>query len=100
MIDQEKDQEKPEILATMQHRTVFGGYQIPVCVKHALCSDGKRRYAQITTAHANDAWSIDACVKVKGKTVMGFVSAYRHDDGKDDYTFTAYQQKKNGYLLP
>ena len=77
----------------------YGSWQIPVCVKHALCSDGKRRYARLTS-HPDTFFSIPAQVKVKGKTVSGFIMSFTNEDGNADYGFIAVQTGKNASLLP
>lgn len=73
----------------------WGGYEVRVGVRKVLCSDGARRYARLT-AEPDTFFSIPASVKVRGKTVSGFVWAA--DDG--DIHFTAYESGKNGHLLP
>jgi hypothetical protein len=77
----------------LQHR---GPWQVPYRATNVLCSDGKRRNARIT-GDALDAWSLPASVKVKGRTVSGFIT---NIEGTEDFQFHAYQYKKNGYLLP
>lgn len=71
-----------------------GHWQQLVAVRKALCSDGKRRYVRITS-EPDTFFSVPGSVKVKGRTVSGFVTC---DDG--DYKFHASQKGKNGGLLP
>ena len=78
----------------------LGPWQVPWKVTKALCSDGVRRTAWIT-ADAATFFSIPARVKVKGKTVSGFVTSVPGGyESEDDYAFTAYEYGKNGRLLP
>lgn len=76
----------------------YGFWDIAIACKHALCSDGKRRYARIT-AQADTFFSIPAQVHVKGKTVSGFITGIE-TDSKQDYEFCAVQTGKNYSLLP
>lgn len=91
--------EQEEQLAEWVH---YGPWQIPMCVKHCLCSDGRRRYARITSPEHDTFFSIPAFVQVKGKTVNGYVTGVTpsREDGKEDYEFHAYNYGKNGHLLP
>jgi hypothetical protein len=77
---------------------VRGMWQIPVAVQKALCADGVRRYARITS-EPDTFFSIPAQVKVQGKTVSGFITGRERDDGESDYSFVAYSYGKNGHLL-
>jgi hypothetical protein len=78
-------------------------YQFPYAITHCLCSDGKQRYATVTSLHNPDAWSILASIKVYdktsgiSKTVSGFVT---WDDDKEVHVFHNYTYGKNGHLLP
>jgi len=74
----------------------------------ALCSDGKVRAVSFPRGgHADTFFSVPATVKVKGKTVTGFIMVSSRD-GFDTATdddpavvkFTAYKYGKNGGLLP
>jgi hypothetical protein len=59
-----------------------------------MCTDGRIRMARITGTA--DTWfPIPAHVKVKGKTVSGYVTG-----GSLFYSFVAYAYGKNGRLLP
>lgn len=76
-----------------------GPWSQTVAIKHCVCSDGRPRYARIT-GQPDTFFSIPAAVKVKGKTVTGFVSI-NTSCGKDEgYIFHANQFGKNGALLP
>jgi hypothetical protein len=77
--------------ATLHH---FGPWQIPTHVTHALCSDGKRRYARIT-GQPDTYSTIPAHVKVRGFSVSGWIVA-----DEDDYHFVASVQGKNYNMLP
>jgi hypothetical protein len=63
-------------------------------VKNCMCSDGKARTVS-RMAEADTFFSMPGSVKVRGKSVRGFVSC--DDQG---YTFHAYKYRKNGNLLP
>jgi len=79
-----------------------GPWQIATHVSKALCTDGKRRYAQITGV-ADTFFSIPAKVKVKERTVSGYVTGFCNrskDKETPDYKFIAYSYGKNGHLLP
>lgn len=76
----------------------YGPWQTPVAAHNVLCSDGKRRFVRITSPEPLDAWSLSAAVQIKGKTVSGFITG--EDYPEKDIKFHAYQNKKNGYLLP
>lgn len=77
----------------------YGPWHIPVCVKHALCADGKRRYAKITSPEPDTFFSIPASVHVQGKTITGYITG-RETDGDPDYEFRAVRTGKNYALLP
>lgn len=47
-------------------------------VENCLCPDGKRRTVH-TTGEADTFFSIPASVKVKGKTVTGYITTYSAD---------------------
>ena len=88
-------------MAAQMH--TFGHWRQPWKVTKALCSDGVRRTAWITGEH-DTSFSLPARVKVKGKTVSGFVSGdHWHLGGGRygfDYQFRAYPTGKNAALLP
>jgi len=73
----------------------------------ALCSDGRvRALARIATT-ANTFFSVPAAVKVRGKTVSGYVtvdtvsgSSVPTDDDPTVVRFHAYTYGRNGELLP
>ena len=89
-----------------------GAWQQAMAVKHALCSDGKRRYATVT-GEADTFFSIPASVKVRGKRVSGFImqrACYNCEERDScgmavsphcgDMVFCANAYGKNGHLLP
>ena len=69
-----------------------------VQIKNALCSDGVRR-TTCRLGMPDTAFSVPAAVRVKGKTVTGFVTCDDSPDGREWY-FIAYKNGKNGNLLP
>lgn len=73
----------------------WGPWQIATAARHVLCSDGRRRYARLT-GEPDSYYIIPAVVQVQGKSVTGFIAA----QGDGDILFHAYQNKKNGHLLP
>lgn len=73
----------------------WGPWHRMVAVKHALCADGRRRYARIT-GEPDTYFSVPAAVKVGGKSVSGFIAQV---EGEDDLEFCAYTYGKNGALL-
>ena len=78
---------------------VYGGmWNSRLAVKHCLCSDGKRRYARIT-ADCDTFFSQPASVRVKGKTVSGYVTT-GHGEFGSDWHFTPNCDGKNADLLP
>jgi len=82
-------------LATMHFR---GPWNIQTHVTRAMCEDGRRRYARITST-PDTFFSIPARVQVQGKTVSGFITGTETDDFQQDYKFVAYDYGKNGHLL-
>lgn len=62
-------------------------------VINCLCPDGKRRVAILVKA--NTWYTVDARVKVRGKTVTGFVTARQTQTGERDYEFSPYLYRKN-----
>ena len=90
-------------MAAQMH--TFGHWRQPWKVTKVLCSDGVRRTAWITGEH-DTSFSLPARVKVKGKTVSGFVSGdpYWHLGGVSgdgvDWQFHTYLTGKNAALLP
>ena len=77
----------------------WGCWQQPWKVTKALCADGVRRTAWIT-APADTFFSIPARVKVKGRTVSGYITGREAEDGGADYEFRAAQTRKHYNLLP
>jgi len=67
-------------------------------VTKALCSDGVRRTAWIS-AEADTWFSIPARVKVKGKTVSGYITGREGPNGERDSEFRQYIYGKNANLL-
>ena len=61
-----------------------------------LCSDGTVRALKTIERYANTFFSVHASVKVKGKTVSGWVSS----DDYDRIVFRANKYGKNADLLP
>lgn len=62
-------------------------------VVNCLCPDGKRRVAVLGRA---DTWfSINARVKVRNKTVTGFVTGRETQTSERDYEFIPYLYRKN-----
>lgn len=84
-----------EQLAKMHY---FGPWQIPWKATKCLCSDGVRRTAWVS-GQADTWFSIPARVKVKGKTVSGYVTG-RDFDHPNDLEFHQYLYCKNHNLLP
>ncbi len=64
-------------------------------ITNVLCSDGKRRVVRMTTGHADTFSSIPGYTRVGKKAVSGFVTS-----GDSGYEFVAYENRKNGNLLP
>lgn len=77
----------------------FGPWQILIKVTNVLCSDGKFRTFW-TQGEPDTFFSHPGRVKVKGKTVTGFITWDNHlgDDGL--WQFIPYSYRKNHYLLP
>ena len=70
-----------------------------------VCADGVVRTAT-ATAEADTWFSVPARVQVKGKTVVGYVSAVEWFDIMTDderpavrYRFSAYQYRKNAGII-
>ena len=76
-----------------------GPWGIARACRRALCSDGRPRYATITS-EPDTFFSIPASVKVCGKRVSGYVTGREGADGSQDYAFVAVTYGKNGSLLP
>lgn len=73
----------------------------------ALCSDGVVRTCARVSATADTFFSVPAAVKVKGRTVAGYISISTRagfdtptDDDPAVVKFHAYTYGKNGGLLP
>ena len=64
-----------------------------VQVRGALCADGRRR-STCRLGVPDTYWSAPAAVRVKGRTVSGFVSC-----SADGWEFTAYSAGRNAHLL-
>jgi hypothetical protein len=64
-----------------------------VAIRGAVCSDGKARVARV--GNPDTHFSAPASVKVRGRTVTGFVTC-----DNDGYRFTANTFGKNAALLP
>lgn len=75
-----------------------GPWRQAVAVKRAMCADGRRRYARITS-EPDTFFSIPASVKVRGVSVSGFIAGRETDDFERDYEFIAYSYGKNGAML-
>jgi hypothetical protein len=63
-------------------------------VKNCLCSDGKRRTVNVTGKTRK--FFTPARVRVKGRSVSGFIAAF---SWRDDAEFYEYFHRKNGYAL-
>lgn len=77
----------------------FGGYRSPAApgaILRAMCADGRARSATVS-AHADTYFSLPARVKVRGKTVSGFVWINETGEGQP-LCFTP--QGKNAGELP
>jgi len=73
----------------------------------AVCSDGKVRSLARIAQTADTFFSVPAAVKVKGRTVSGYVtvecrsgSSVPTDDDPTVVRFVAYSYGRNGHLLP
>jgi len=75
-----------------------GPWQVPYQAKRVLCSDGKRRHA-FNLRTPDTYFSLPASVKVKGKTVTGYLTT-GETDGNRDVFFRSYTYGKNGGMLP
>lgn len=73
----------------MKAETVLRNNRI-VKVKNCLCPDGSRRVADIT-GYADTYYSIPARVRVRGKSVSGFITGC----GDGDIEFLPYLYRKN-----
>lgn len=79
----------------------------PQKIRAVLCSDGVQRTATCSPRGADTFFSIPASVKVKGKTVRGYVTrstlaGYDTETEGDPavWKFIAYTYLTNGHLLP
>lgn len=63
-------------------------------VKNVLCPDSKRRTA-ILAGQPDTFFSQPARVKVKGKTVTGFITSFGDANGRRDYKFIPNLYNKN-----
>lgn len=85
-------------------------YRMPwslFCGGRALCSDGKVRALARIASTADTFFSVPAAVKVKGKTVSGFVTIETRegfstatDNDPAVVKFRRYDYGKNANLLP
>ena len=68
----------------------------------ALCSDGKVRSVRFSNGgHADTFFSIPGSVRVKGRTVTGYVSLETNEGTEPETVrFHSYTYGKNGSLLP
>jgi hypothetical protein len=73
----------------------------------ALCSDGQARQLKRIAETADTFFSVPASVRVKGKTVAGYVTVETRkgnstatDADPAVVKFIAYTYRKNGALLP
>lgn len=80
-------------LRTRQPWSIFVGGR-------ALCSDGRVRALSRIAITADTFFSVPAAVKVKGKTVSGYVSIDTLNDSSNVVKFHAIQNRKNSTLLP
>lgn len=72
-----------------------------VKVRGAICTDGKARTAYVT-GQPDTVWTVPAKVRVKGKTVSGFLTmapTYK-PNVLEGYIFISNKFGKNGHLLP
>lgn len=74
-----------------------GPWNIPTKGVRCLCSDGKRRNAHALKT-PDTFFSMPATVKVKGKTVTGYLTTV-DNCGIPDIEFRAYKYRKNGGML-
>ena len=89
-------------------RYTYGHWQIDYKTTGVLCPDGIRRTAWILGRQPDTYFTIPCKVKVKGKTVSGFVSSRSHacddgfplDDNDEDWAFTPNGYGKNANVLP
>lgn len=78
----------------MKAQILYNGNNI-VKVLNCRCSDGKRRAATVTGKPYNRFFT-PARVRVKGRSVSGFIAAY---SWRDDAEFYQFFHRKNGYAL-
>ena len=72
----------------------IGGPSIS-CVHGAVCQDGVKRVAYVTSSEPSTMWSIPASVSVKGKTVGGSLIC----DSDEPYRFVANRSGVNAGLI-
>lgn len=65
-----------------------------------LCTDGKVRKLARISQYADTFFSVPAAVKVKGKTVSGYVTFETDENDEDTVVFRAYNYGKNRGMLP
>ena len=71
-----------------------GVWQIPYKATHVMCADGKERTATLTR-EPDTSFTIPGNIKVKGKTVTGFVWV----NLEGELEFSADSWRKNAGLL-
>lgn len=81
----------------------FGPYGIPYKCERVLCGDGIRRTVRVR--EPDTFFSLPGTVKVRGKSISGFVSFTPYQDAETGdvvgvLTFTPYKYGKNGDVLP
>lgn len=62
-----------------------------------LCEDGALRRTSYLAAQPDTWFSIRASIRVKGKTVPGYVTTSEDDDRSVIYHFVAYEPKPSGF---
>jgi hypothetical protein len=80
-----------------------GPWDIPYKAERVLCGDGVRRTVRVR--EPDTYFSLPGTVKVRGKSVSGFVSFSKYvDEERGDevsvLTFTPYKYGKNADVLP
>lgn len=71
-----------------------------LAVRKALCDDGVARHA-VVTGQPDTAWTVPAMVRVRGKSVTGFLTmaeTYK-DETLEGYVFHANKFGKNGNVI-
>ena len=97
---------KPYLIGKYVKRYTYGPWHIDYKTTGVLCSDGVRRTAWILGREPDTFFTIPCKVKVKGKTVSGFLSSRNaiFEDGfppeEEDLVFNHYSYGKNASILP